>query len=421
MDKDQEKAVSRQKVVVAGAGIVGVVTALNLIREGFEVTLIDRDKPGSGCSFGNAGLLARSSFVPLSSRSTLLQVPGWLLNKQGPLSVRWRYLFKMLPWLLNYIKAGFAKDLREKGEAINNLTASSVERYKALVASAGCEELITETDYLQIYRSKGAFDKAEFDMNERRRLGYNICNLNQRDLQALEPALAEEFHYGHHLHDHGFVKDPGELVSALARQFCLEGGEFIEETIEGLSYTQDSCTVVTNRQQISCHKLVIAAGAFSARLTAMLGVKIPLETERGYHITCPNPALSISRPIMEGDGKFLVSPMNMGIRFAGTVELAGLDAPENEKRIAVIETGAKKMLPQLNSQARTQWLGFRPTLPDSLPVISSVPDKENVILAFGHQHLGLTCAPVTAELVTDIICGRKSTIDMSLYDVKRFF
>ena len=218
---------------------------------------------------------------------------------------------------------------------------------------------------------------------------------------------------------HGYIKDPEALVLAIHQQFCLEGGVYIQQTVTDIVQRADKCEVVTAEQSISTDKLVIAAGAFSARLIAATNINIPLETERGYHITCPSAKVRLNRPVMEGDNKFLATPMQMGLRFAGTVELAGLDAPLNRRRIKSLQRSASKMMPGLNIDNSSEWLGFRPTLSDSLPVICTAPDNKRIIYAFGHQHLGLTCAPMTAAVVADLVAERQPRIDISRFDVKR--
>lgn len=416
IDKAQ---VEKLNVSVVGAGIIGVLSALQLQREGHSVTLIDREPAGSGCSSGNAGIIARSSFIPLSSPGTLLQAPSWLLKPDGPLCIDWRYLIKIIPWLTSYIKAGFRPDLIERGDAMHQLTGVAVDLYKELAASIGCEELIQETDYLQIYRSRKGFEKGQADMNARRRLGFKIEDLNAAQLHDLEPGLSAEYQYGHHLFEHAFVTDPQALATAIFDEYTRLGGQFIQQNVVDITLAANHCEVLAGAKRIVSDKLVIAAGAFSARLLKTTGVNIPLETERGYHITCPDPKVGVSRPIMDGDLKFFVTPMKMGHRFAGLVELAGLDAPLQSRRIKTLERSAKQMLPGLNTQNASHWMGCRPTLSDSLPVISTAQDNGRVVYAFGHQHLGLTCAPMTAVLVCDLVAQRPSGIDISKYSVAR--
>jgi len=414
------KQENSQTIIVIGAGIIGVLSALQLQREGHSVTLVDKELPGSGCSFGNAGIIARSSFAPLSSPSSLLQVPAWLFNPRGPLSIRWRYVCTMLPWLAKYLAAGFRKDYRARGEALNTLTQDALQRYQALAELAQCEELIEKTDYLQVYRSIKARQKSDADMQWRKEQGFKIELVHAKEIQQLEPALSEQFVSGFLIRDHGYVKDPQALVSALFNTFTALGGQFVQGSVTDIEGGEKNCRISVNKERLYSDKLVIAAGAFSAKLIALTGISIPLETERGYHVSSPTPDLHISRPIMDGDRKFFVTPMNDGCRAAGMVEFAGLSAKPNVDRLQALQKSAEDMLPGLNTDAASHWLGFRPTLTDSLPVISVAPNCPRIIYAFGHQHLGLTCAPATADIVADLVMQRPSNIAISAFDAQRF-
>jgi len=408
------------QIVVVGAGIIGVTAALNLIREGYHVTLLDRDEPGETCSFGNAGLLAMSSFEPNVGISTLMNSPKWLLDPKGPLSISWRYFHKLLPWLFSYVRACFSKKIASNGQALHGLTSSSLVLYQQLANTAGCQNLVKKSDYLQVYRTKPEFDKAESGMQTRRNEGYKIDVLEANVIKQLEPALSEQFSYAHQIHDHGYITDPGELLICLHKQFLSEGGQFEQANVIEIKASSKDCQIICDNKFYHCSQMVLATGAFSKLLAKQAGDQVPLETERGYHETCPESAVSISRPIMEGDRKFLVTPMDMGLRFAGTVELAGVDEPINPKRIKVLNQNANEMFSELNTTGSTTWMGFRSTLPDSLPVICRSTVFPNIIYAFGHQHLGLTCAPKTAQLVTDLICGRTPSIDITAFDIRRF-
>tara|TARA_R110001583_G_scaffold6598_16_gene33448 strand:- start:2552 stop:3853 length:1302 start_codon:yes stop_codon:yes gene_type:complete len=408
------------KIVVIGAGIIGVTAALNLKREGYHVTLLDRDKPGETCSFGNAGLLALSSFEPNVGIDALISAPKWLLDPKGPLSISWRYFPKLLPWLLAFVGACFSKKIASNAQALHGLTGPSLDLYQQLAKTAGCQNLVCKSDYLQVYRTESGFNKAESGMQSRRNEGYKIDVLDANAIKELEPALSEQFHYAHHVHDHGYIADPGELLIRLHNQFLSEGGLFEQANVIDIKATHSDCEIICDSKVYHCSKMVLATGAFSKLLAKQIGDKVPLETERGYHETCHAPAVSISRPIMEGDRKFLATPMDMGLRFAGTVELAGLDEPINPRRINALNRNAKDMISGLNTTDSSTWMGFRSTLPDSLPVIGRSSAFPNIIYAFGHQHLGLTCAPKTGQLVTELICGRTPSIDIMAFDIRRF-
>ncbi len=411
---------SQKNIVVIGAGIIGVISALNLVREGHRVTLIDRANPGETCSFGNAGLLARSSFEPNVGISTLLSTPKMLLSPNGPLSIRLRYLPTLLPWLISFVRQCFSKNIESNAQALHGLTNESVELNMRLAKSADCENLLRRSDYLQVYRTKKAFLKEVKGMQKRRKMGYQIDELNQNEIQELEPALSNQYLYGHQIHDHGFITNPGEYVLALREQFCREGGLFEQADVVDIEPGYSACKVITTTEVYSFDNLVLATGAFSSLLTKRTGIKVPLETERGYHKTCPVAKILISRPIMEGEQKFVATPMDVGLRFAGTVELGGLQAPQTPRRIASLSQNAKNMIDDLNMKESTTWLGFRSTLPDSLPVISRSPIYPNIIYAYGHQHLGLTCAPKTGQLVADLICDRTPSMNIKPFSIERF-
>ena len=409
-----------KKIVVIGAGIIGITAALNLRREGYHVTLLDQDTPGETCSFGSAGLLALSSFEPNVGISTLLSAPKLLLDPKGPLSIRWRYLPKLMPWLFSYIRACFSDKIASNCEALHRLTSPSLTLYQQLAQSAGCQDLVRTSDYLQVYRSQAEFEKAELGMQRRRSKGFKIDSLDSGAIRRLEPNLSQQFCYAHQIHDHGYITDPGELLVCLHRQFLSEGGQFEQANITSVKSNPVVCEIHCEDKIYHCGQLVLATGAFSKRLAMQLGDKVPLETERGYHETCHQPGVSISRPVMEGDRKFMATPMDMGLRFAGTVELAGLDEPRDSIRLSVLNQNAKDMIDGLNTTNSSTWMGFRSTLPDSLPVISRSKISPNVVYAFGHQHLGLTCAPQTAKIVADLISGRVPSVDITAFDIGRF-
>ena len=408
-------------VTVIGAGIVGMTCAYGLRKDGHQVTVLDRDPPGEGCSFGNAGLLGRSSFAPLSGPGTLLAVPGYLLDPHGPLAIRWSYLPRLIPWLLRYILAGTSAKVRAAGEALHVLTDPAVDEYERLAAEIGRSDLVRASDYLYVFETKQAFDKSDSDFRLREEKGFKIDRLVGGEVRELEPALAEHFCFAYQVLDHGFIVDPEGLVKALAEAFVRGGGEIRQCEVRDLEIGPEGLSgVVTDQGTLPVDQLVVAAGAFSGPLARRLGAPVPLDTERGYHVTLPDPGVSVSRPMMSGEGHFLVTPMTMGLRFAGTVEFAGVHASPNYARARALLSQGRRMFPGLCTDGHTEWMGRRPTLPDSLPVIGRAPKFANTVFAFGHQHVGLTCAPRTANIVSDLIGGRTPNIDITPYRADRF-
>jgi len=410
-----------KRVAVIGAGAVGVCCALFLRRDGHDVTLIDRLQPGEGCSFGNAGLLARSSFMPLAGPSAFLKVPGWLMDPEGPLSIRWSYLPRLVPWLARYVHAGYFQDVDHTARALQVLCDPTVELFKKLVEEAGRPDLVRDSDYIWAYRTEKGFRDARPDVEARRRHGVHIAELDAVELHEREPALAADFRWGYIYRDHGFTVDPENLVKALADLFRREGGRFKVADVRDVDIAADGMvTLICEGDRIVADAVVLAAGAHSRGLARKLGADVPLETERGYHIVCPHPGVGLSGPVMNGEGKFLATPMAMGLRFAGTVELGGLAAPPTPRRIEAITKKAKDMVPGLNTEGMTTWLGFRPSLPDSLPVIGPSPARAGVFFAFGHQHVGLTAGPRTGGLIADLVAGRAPNVDIAPYRADRF-
>jgi D-amino-acid dehydrogenase len=410
-------------VAVIGAGIVGVCAALELRRRGHAVTLIDREGPAAACSFGNAGLFAESSFEPSVNPAALKKVPGWLLRSDGPISVRWRYLPGLTPWLLRFLRAAFKDDHDERGRAMHALTRDATARYERLAADAGVPELVRRSSILAGYRTIKALDEDDAAYDIRRRAGYRIDRLGADDLRALEPALAGPGLVGGiATHDLGFTPNPGRLTRALCDLFRKEGGTLTTATVTGFDVAPDGAVraVRTDAGDVGCSGVVLAAGAYSARLLAPLGVRIPLETERGYHVLIRNPGVVLTRPTYSGEGKMVVTPMEDGLRVAGTVEFASLDAAPDPARVKNLLAHAHALLPGLDSSDHDIWMGCRPTLPDDLPIIDRCPGHANMVLAFGHQHLGLTGAPATANLVADLAGGRTPNIAMTAYRSDRF-
>lgn len=408
-------------VTVVGAGIVGIACALELRKQGHAVTVIDRVPPGEGCSFGNAGLLAASSISPLAGPGTLLKVPRWLMDPEGPLFIQWRYLPRLMPWLLRYARAGASGDRLAVARALKTLTAPTVELYEDLVAMVGAPDLVRRSSYLYAYADRRRFeaDRSEFEF--RRAEGFEIDVLEGDVAQQAEPALAPAYRYGYLARDHGFTVNPHRLVTTLADHFRAVGGAVEQADVRALEMRDGGVRrLVTDRGGLDVDRLVVCAGAYSAILAKMLGDRIPLDTERGYHVTLSEPGVMPRIPVMNGDLKALTTPMEMGLRCAGTVELASVDAPPNYARAAMLLRLVRRMYPGVGDGPYTQWMGCRPTVPDSLPVIGRARNASNAFYAFGHQHLGLTCAPATARIVAQIAAGRQPNVEVEAFSPRRF-
>lgn len=412
-------------VVVVGAGIVGMACATYLQRDGRKVVVIDPGGPGEGASYGNAGCLNGSSVVPVSMPGTLAKVPGWLSDPTGPLSIRWSYLPRLLPWLYRFVRAGRPERVQAQAVALRGLLAPTVGMYRALAASVGAEGLIHRSGHLMVYRSEESF-AADAGANQLRAdNGIEIADLTCDELRQLEPALSNAYVRARLIAENGHCGNPLRFTQMLAEAFVGQGGEIRRAPAQRFSFSDGRVdAVLTSAGREPASAIVVAAGAWSKPLAAELGERVPLDTERGYHAMIARPEVQPRLPVMEADGKFVATPMDQGLRMAGTVEFAGLEAAPDWRRARVLLDQGKKMFPGLardiGEDRVALWMGFRPSLPDSLPVIGPSRAHPNAFFAFGHGHVGLAGAPMTGRIVADMVAGRPPAIDVRPFSAGRF-
>ena len=415
------KAPGETEVCVIGAGIVGINCALELVKQGFKVTVVDRIEPGEGCSFGNAGILADWSFVPTFGPEVLKNVPKYLIDPKGPLTIRWTRLPHILPWLFRMLGHASTAHQRRAAEAMNHLTIGAGGSYAKLAAEAGAPELVRQDPVLQVYDKESDFTKSEADLAYRAGFGISYEALDRKALSDLEPALGPDFKWGHALIGGGTTVNPGRLTKVLAEEMQRRGGKLLQAEVRGLARDDAGrFSVTTETGVIACDRVVLAAGAFSHKLSAMLGEHVPQGTERGYHAILADPGVEVRHAVGWKSRAFYASPMEMGLRLAGTVELAGLDAAPDYARAKIMAGLVPTMFPGINTAIKSEWMGFRPTLPDSLPVIGPSAKAPGLIHAFGHQHVGLTCGPATARIVAGLLKGETPNTDISAFRPDRF-
>jgi D-amino-acid dehydrogenase len=405
---------------VIGAGIVGVSAALFLQRDGHRVTLIDREGPAAGTSFGNSGGVVTTSCAPLALPGMLRRVPRMLLDPLGPLVVRWRYLPWIAPWLLRLVQASHPARVEQIADALAALNRQVEAPWRALVRQAGVAELLHPAGWLKVYETDAGFaaTQAERDLMTRRGLNFDVLDADA--LRQLEPGLAPIFKHGFHQFEGLFVANPGRVVQALAEDFVNRGGHLRIDEVTGFRLEPRPYRLMTaGGGTIDADAVVLAAGAWSRGLAKQLGARVPLDTERGYHLMLPPAEPGLSRPSIHGEQGFALSPMDEGIRLCSQVEFAGLNAPPDFRRVRGLLPAAKRMLPGLATEERSAWLGFRPSLPDSLPVIGPSPRYADAYLAFGHGHLGMTQGPLTGRVVADLVAGRDPGFDLSPYRAHR--
>jgi len=413
------------EAIVIGAGIVGLSAALALQRDSHRVTVLDPAGPAGGASSGNAGWLSGASVVPNAYPGMLKSVPGWLLDPRGPLSLRWRHLPKAAPWLWRFIQAGTAPKIALQSKALRQLLGPSIEAHCDLAARVGAQHLIRQQGALWVYRTQAGFQADANGAALRQAQGITIEDLDADAIRQLEPSLSHDIRFARFIAENGHCTDPAALCRLIAETILREGGRVLNERV--LALDQRDGRVVSVRTERTTHKadwLVLAAGAWSAPLAAQLGDRVPLESERGYHLEISRSEAMPRLPIMSGEGKFAVTPMAGRLRLAGTVEFAGLDAPPDWRRATQLLRQAQALFPALPAtvpEARvSRWLGHRPSTPDSLPVIGRAQHAANAIHAFGHGHVGLASGPFTGRIVADLIAGRPPSIDLAPFAPGRF-
>lgn len=410
-----------RKATVIGAGIVGVCAASYLQAEGFAVEILDPHPPGTMCSFGNAGGICPGSCVPIAGPGMLRQVPGWLLDPQGPLFIRLAYLPRLLPWLIRFLAAGRVERAREISRHMRALHARTLELYLPLVRAAGCEELIDQRGQLFVHETPHAVDKEAFGLSLRRAAGVAVEILDRDALRQLEPALAPIFQSALYYPEQAQTKNPGRLVASLAQAVLRRGGRLVQAEVTDIEIGPDGPVALeTTAGRHPVELLVVCAGAWSGRLAARLGSKVPLETERGYHAMAIGADTGLRIQTIWAERKFVAAPMEEGTRFAGTVELAGLRAAPDMRRADILLNQGRRMLPGMQVGEVRRWMGHRPSLPDSLPVIGGSPHFKNVLFGFGHGHTGLIGGSMTGRLIADLAAGKPPSIDPRPYRVDRF-
>lgn len=408
-------------VVVVGAGIVGVSAAIWLQRSGSKVTIVDREGPASGTSYGNAGVLAAASIVPVPVPGLLKKAPGLLFNKNQPLFLRWTYLPKLLPFLTRFLRNAKDENVQQIAKSLSLLLHDCADQHTALAKGTGAEKYLTVGDYLFGYKDRAAYEADAYGWNIRRKNGHKFVEMDADQLAAFDPSLAGRFGFAVRCPEHGHISDPGEYVKALASHFENEGGQLVIGEVEDIeSSAGQKAKIATADGVIEADEIVIATGVWSGPLAKKLGMEVPLESERGYHLEFINPSVMPKSPIMVTTGKYVMTPMNGRLRCAGVVEFGGLEAKPSQAPFDLLLRQTMALIPELTYDRIEQWMGHRPSTPDSLPVIGKVDNTSNVWSAFGHQHIGLSGGPKTGRWIAQMISGQEPNVDLTAFAPNRF-
>ena len=409
----------KQSVIVIGSGITGVSCAEELRRSGAKVTLIDRVKAGdpSQTSFGNAGILAREGIMPIANPSMLKMIPQILLSPNSPVYLKWSYLAKFSPWALKFIMNGTRPKALPIILALNELIYDTVENHIQLSKNTDAARFIEKGDMTLLYRNRKQFSSDKFANQARRNLGIIWEELSRNELLDRDPHISKLYQFGLAYKNHGWITNPAAYVSSLAKHFQKNGGKIL---IGEVSKINGNNVELKGGIILKAENIVLATGAWSKNLTSQLGHNIPLQAERGYHLSLKNASHMPPNTYLITDKKFGLTPMDGFLRCAGQSEFAPLEMPPNPKAIKNLRKFLFRLYPKLAYETETIWQGTRPTLPDSLPVIGRSSKNPSVIFAFGGQHLGLTMGPKIGKMVRDIIFERQSNINMKPYSSDRF-
>jgi D-amino-acid dehydrogenase len=408
-------------VAVIGAGIVGLAAALRLQLDGRTVTLLDPDEPAAGASYGNAGYLSQGNIFPPSSVATLKRLPRMLLDPMGPLVIRPGYLPRFLPWGLRALAAARPAVMKETIAALASLARPSVAAYTPLLQAAGAEDLIDAKGSLVLYRTEAELEAAGKSAAFVGQFGIGAEVVPRHEVRQFEPALADTFAGAVRFPGSARAPDPQMLGRRFAEAVIARGGEHRRLRVSALQPASGGgWTITTDGGAIGARDVVVAAGRWSDRLLRPLGYRVPLEGERGYHLMLPAPGVELRRPVVIADHQICVTPMNAGLRLAGTVEFAADGAPMNPRRADMLFDIAAPYLPGLSREGASRWMGVRPSLPDGRPAIGRASRHAHLYYCFGHQHVGLTQAAVSASLLADVMAGGATSIDPRPFNLDRF-
>ena len=411
---------SKFSVGIIGAGIQGVCISLCLIKKGFKVTLIDRDEPGEvSASYGNAGHFSPYASVPINRPDILTDVPSMLFSSEGPLALRWNYIPKMIPWFIKFIKNCSKKNMMHTARYMHQILDLALPAYDELFQEIDVSGLVESKGIIYFWTGKNLKSR-ELEINIRNELGVKQQLLTPHEIHDLEPHIKKIYHGGVLYSNARHARNPKKILLRLFDFFLKKGGQFEKQNVQKIDFSSyDKPIIKTDSKSYSFDKAVIACGAFSKKLTDQVDEKIPLDTERGYHVHFKEYDHLLSRPVIFLNRAFGVTPMEQGLRVVGTVEFGGLENPASKKRIQNLVNNAKYLFPELNEH-QDEWLGFRPTLPDFLPVIGSSKNHKNLFYSFGHHHLGWTLGAISGKIVAGLIAGENTNLDLSPYSSLRF-
>ena len=406
------------KVGIVGAGIQGVCSALFLQKKGYEVTLFDRDEPGNAASYGNAGHFSPYASVPLNRPDVLTDVPAMLISSRGPLALKWNYVPKMIPWFLKFMLNCRKNKMMHTAKNMHQILNLALPAFDELFEEINLDGLVESNGILYVWTDQNLKSR-ELENKIRQELGVRQQLVTPKEIHDLEPNLKPFYHGGVFYDNARHAKNPKKILIKLFDNLIEKGGKFLKLNIKDIDFDEEKPVLRSEAQRFIFNKLIIACGAFSKKLTDQLHENIPLDTERGYHVHFKDFEKLISRPVVHANRGFGMTPMEQGLRVVGTVEFGGLKNPLSKSRVKNLILNAKDMLDGL-PEHKDEWLGFRPSLPDFLPIIGPSKNYKNVFYSFGHHHLGWTLGAISGKIIANIIAKENTNLDLKPYNSIRF-
>lgn len=413
---------SGKSITVIGNGIVGLSIAWALVKDGHEVTIISREAVDEGTSIGNASAIAQAEIMPIASPGLWKRIPGMLSDPLGPLHLRACHIPKLMPWMYRFLRACRPENYAKGIEALSNIMEPAIRDHHAMLDEINGKHLLNGEGTLYVYRSEKARARDASAWRIRQEHGIELFALDREGIRQHEPSLSDAAQIGYFSPNWATYTDPKELLILLAAHLRERGVNFIQAEVDTVESANGRVSALYSKdgQRHIIDQLVIAGGAWSGQLSRQLGENFPIEADRGYNTTLPNPGVDMRMFVTFVEDSFVASPLSIGLRIGGAVEMGGVDTPPNYARSDALLTLAKRYLPDLKTDDGTQWMGHRPGTPDSVPVISRSATRDNVCYAFGHGHLGLTLSVTTARIIADMIAGREPAIDIAPYRIDRY-
>ena len=409
----------KKTIVIVGAGIMGISSALNLIRRGCDVTIIEKEIDGQSASFGNASWLSSPSITPVLTPGAIFKIPKMLFSRDGPLFLKFPQTLKIMPWLIKYLTYSSEEKVNYISKHLTPLLANSIDEHKKLAQGTDAIQWIKESPFLYIYKNKTDYIKDSFTWNIRKKHGYKLIEVDENELQELVPGLSNEYSFAIKIENQGYISNSKKYLSDLIEGFKNLGGTIIEEEAKDILSYENKIKIETKENKFICDDVVITAGVFSEKLSKKYGANVPMQSERGYHLELSGTNVKLKYPLMNGYLKLAITPRPSGIRFAGLVEFGSIDSNPNTKAYDLLIRNAKSMFPKITFKEKQEWSGHRPATVDSLPLIGPSQINEKVFFAYGHHHIGLTAGPKTGELISKSILRDNDQIDLTAYKPNR--